>query len=91
MQEVPPEGSDHTRSTWEGSADYGKQEWYYIANGDEEKAKAIDMLIDVQKQLLDVFAISNVSVRFPRDRHALFMHEILYNWATQKTLQQELI
>lgn len=34
-----------------------------IADGDEEKTKVIDMLIDVQKQLLDVFAISKVSVR----------------------------
>ena len=33
-----------------------------IADGDEAKTKAIDMLIDVQKQLLDVFTISKVSV-----------------------------
>jgi len=33
-----------------------------IADGDEEKTKVIDMLIDVQKQLLDVFAISKVCV-----------------------------
>lgn len=31
-----------------------------ISDGDEAKAKAIDMLIDVQKQLLDVFAITKV-------------------------------
>ena len=43
-----------------------------IADGDEEKTKAIDMLIDVQKQLLDVFAISKASIGFPRNRHALF-------------------
>ena len=43
-----------------------------IADGDEEKTKAIDMLIDVQRQLLDVFAISKVGVVFPRGRHALF-------------------
>ena len=43
-----------------------------IADGDAEKTKAIDMLIDVQKQLLDVFAISKVSVGFPKDRYALF-------------------
>lgn len=35
-----------------------------IADGDEAKTKAIDMLIDVQKQLLDVFAISKVSAVF---------------------------
>lgn len=33
-----------------------------IADGDEKKTKVIDMLIDVQKQLLDVFAISKVCV-----------------------------
>ena len=43
-----------------------------IADGDAEKTKAIDMLIDVQKQLLDVFAISKVRVGFPKDRYALF-------------------
>jgi len=43
-----------------------------IADGDEEKTKAIDMLIDVQKQLLDVFAISKVNVCFPKNRHAPF-------------------
>ena len=42
-----------------------------IADGDAEKTKAIDMLIDVQKQLLDVFAISKVRVGFPKDRYAL--------------------
>lgn len=35
-----------------------------IADGDEAKTKAIDMLIDVQKQLLDVFAISKVRIVF---------------------------
>ncbi|XP_020609692.1 trichohyalin-like [Orbicella faveolata] len=44
-----------------------------IADGDEEKTKAIDMLIDVQKQLLDVFAISKVRIGFPRpDLHEMF-------------------
>ena len=31
-----------------------------ISDGDEAKAKSIDMLIDVQNQLLDVFAITQV-------------------------------
>lgn len=31
-----------------------------ISDCDEAKAKAIDMLIDVQKQLLDVFTITQV-------------------------------
>ena len=39
-----------------------------IADGDEAKTKAIDMLIDVQKQLLDVFAISKVSVGLLSDQ-----------------------
>ena len=29
-----------------------------ICDGDDAKSKAIDMLVDVQKQLLDVFVIS---------------------------------
>lgn len=35
-----------------------------IADGDDAKTKAIDMLVDVQKQLLDVFAISKASLLF---------------------------
>ena len=31
-----------------------------FGDGDDAKSKAIDMLVDVQKQLLDVFAISKV-------------------------------
>lgn len=31
-----------------------------IGDGDDAKSKAIDMLVDVQKQLLDVFAVSKV-------------------------------
>ena len=31
-----------------------------ISEGDDAKSKAIDMLVDVQKQLLDVFAVSKV-------------------------------
>ena len=31
-----------------------------IGDGDDAKSKAIDMLVDVQKQLLDVFAITKV-------------------------------
>ena len=48
-----------------------------IADGDEEKAKAIDMLIDVQKQLLDVFAISKVRASFSQGS-ACTVCEILY-------------
>ena len=35
-----------------------------IVDGDDAKTKAIDMLVDVQKQLLDVFAISKASLLF---------------------------
>ena len=35
-----------------------------IGDGDDAKTKAIDMLVDVQKQLLDAFAISKVSFPF---------------------------
>ena len=31
-----------------------------IGEGDNAKSKATDMLVDVQKQLLDVFAVSKV-------------------------------
>ena len=37
-----------------------------ITDGNDAKAKAIDMLIDVQRQLLDVFAISKVLLCFDR-------------------------
>ena len=37
-----------------------KESKSHIGEGDDAKSKAIDMLVDVQKQLLDVFAVSKV-------------------------------
>ncbi|KAL9985834.1 hypothetical protein ACROYT_G008282 [Oculina patagonica] len=45
-----------------------------IADGDEAKTKAIDMLIDVQKQLLDVFAISKAQDVKQRMNHLKLMN-----------------
>ncbi|KAJ7393732.1 hypothetical protein OS493_003391 [Desmophyllum pertusum] len=45
-----------------------------IADGDDAKTKAIDMLVDVQKQLLDVFAISKVQDVKHRMNHLKVMN-----------------
>ena len=39
-----------------------KESHSQVADEDDAKSKAIDMLVDVQKQLLDVFAISKVFI-----------------------------
>ena len=70
------EAQEKTRRIMETKSD--------IADGDDEKTKAIEMLIDVQKQLLDVFAISKVGVDMHCSKAGYFLSASNNNQSKRK-------